>query len=398
MPSLLRPGNTFGGRYRLVAPLGSGATSTVWRAHDAKLGIEVALKLLRSSIEKKKLLSYFASEAALSQRMLSPHIVKLLDHGLEGEETPYLVYELLEGECLGDRVEREETLPLADCAPIVVQVCRALSRAHHVGVVHRDIKLDNVFLCTGRERIFVKVLDLGLAQFKTAAAPELPSSEISGTLEYLSPEVLLEGQPPDPRQDLYALGVLAYRCFTGRMPFPGESLVDVLLSLTKKKPVTPSTLRPTKPELARGLDSWFETALAHDPDDRFQTAHAMAEAFVQIYRPRTRTSMMPPPGTDSANSPPPGATMFPPPGATMFPPPGSSLLPKEIASAPALPESEPKLALDQHITRSTPPPAAPSTPPPPPPASTPPPPSLPSPLPIPRISLKPPKVPAADES
>jgi serine/threonine-protein kinase len=392
MPPELRPGTTFGGRYGLVAPLGSGATSTVWRAHDAKLGIEVALKLLRGSVEQQKLRSYFASEAELSQRMLSPHIVRLLDHGLEGTETPYLVYELLEGECLGDRVEREETLPLADCAAIVVQVCRALSRAHHVGVVHRDIKLDNVFLCTGKERIFLKVLDLGLAQLRTRPSTEMPSGEISGTLEYLSPEVLLEGHPPDPRQDLYALGVLTYRCFTGRVPFPGDTLVDVLLSLTKKKPPKPSSLRPTKPELARGLDAWFETALAHDPDERFRTAHAMAEAFVAIYRPRTRPSMLPtreasdaygaPPGASMV--PPPGATMFPPPGATMFPAPGASLLPPEIASAPALPDSEPSLVRAEPKPRSSPFPPAPSTPPPP---------SLPSPLPVPRISLKPPKLP-----
>lgn len=281
-------GATVASRYSLVAPIGDGAMGSVWRAYDSGLEIEVALKLLRNTgADRATMLSRFAREAELSARMLSPNVVRVLDRGVDDAGAPYIAYELLEGDELGERLTREGRVSLAICAAVVVQSCRALARAHAVGVVHQDIKPENIFVCQEDDgRPLVKLIDFGIAQLARPANATGPRESVGGTLEYMAPEVLRGGKTADARSDLYGLGVVAYECFTGRVPFPGETLSDVIAAHAKGPPPAASSLRAVKDGLGAALDGWFDKALQHDPAQRFQSAKEMAEAFVHVHRPK----------------------------------------------------------------------------------------------------------------
>ncbi len=277
-------------RYRLIEPIGDGGMGTVWRARDQRLDIDVALKLQRGAAagsERERLLARFADEAELSARMLSPNVVRVLDRGVDDDGAPYIAYELLTGDELGVRMGREGRLSLALCAELIVQTSRALARAHSVGVVHMDIKPENIFLCDeATERPLVKVLDFGIARLRGRESGASVRREVAGTLQYMSPEVLLHGRSPDARSDLYSLAVVAYECFTGRLPYQGTTLGEMLLEHTQTRPAPPSSLRSVKSELGVTLDAWFERALHPDPEQRFQSAKEMAEAFVMVHRPQ----------------------------------------------------------------------------------------------------------------
>jgi serine/threonine protein kinase len=262
-------------RYELVSCLGEGGAGSVWLAKDLERRITVAVKVLKPELSKRKeMLAQFEREAELSARMMSPNIVKVFARGVDAQGTPYIVYELLDGEDLATRLENLQTLDFVETETIVVHVARALSRAHAVGVVHRDIKPANIFLTKDQDgRLLAKVVDFGVAEImaKTGA-----SDELSGTLEYMAPELLLEGKAPDARTDLYAVAVVAYHCLVGMVPFLGDTLGQVMLALatTQAQPVS-ERLGCSLPE----LDEWFRRALAKDPALRFGTARELAEAF-----------------------------------------------------------------------------------------------------------------------
>jgi serine/threonine protein kinase len=147
--------------------------------------------------------------------------------------------------------------------------------------VHRDIKPENIFLC--REERLVKVLDFGVASLTSSRKPQ-PTPSMSGTYEYIAPEHLLDDAPPDARCDLYALGVVSYRALTGKLPFGGSSLGQLVLEISKGTATAPSTLQPG---LLPALDTWFETAIHRDPALRFQSAREMADAFSVAYGTRS---------------------------------------------------------------------------------------------------------------
>ncbi len=262
-------------RYELVSCLGEGGAGTVWLAKDLERRITVAVKVLRPELSKRKeMLQQFKSEAELSARMMSPNIVKVFARGVDANGTPYIVYELLDGVDLATRLEKVRQLDLVETETIVVHTARALSRAHAVGVVHRDIKPANIFLTKDQDgRLLAKVVDFGVAEImaKTGA-----SEELSGTLEYMAPELLLEGKSPDVRSDLYSLAIVAYHCLVGLVPFTGETLGQVMMALAK------SHARPVSEHLGTSLpelDEWFRRTLAKDPALRFGTARDFAEAF-----------------------------------------------------------------------------------------------------------------------
>jgi len=279
---VLAAGQLIVDRYRLVDLLGEGGMGSVWRAHDRQRGIDVAVKVLRPGLASAGVVhALFKQEAELSERMLSRHIVRVLERGIAAGSMPFIVFELLDGEDLGKRLERDGSVPIAGCAEIVVQVCRALERAHGVGAVHRDIKPENIFLC--REERLVKVLDFGVASLMSPSSPQ-PTPAMSGTFEYIAPEHLLDGNPPDARCDLYALGVVSYRALTGKLPFGGSSLGQLVLEISKGAAAAPSTLLPG---LSPALDGWFEVAIHRDPGLRFQSAREMADAFAVAHGKRS---------------------------------------------------------------------------------------------------------------
>jgi serine/threonine-protein kinase len=247
----------------------------VWLARDVNLDIDVALKLLHASVAARSgAKERFASEADLAERMLSPNIVKVLARGFADGDVPYIVYEHLEGEDVGARLSRG-LLPFTELRTVIVHTCRAIARAHAVGVLHLDLKPKNLYLTTDTDgRPLVKVLDFGVAEMLAHAKAD--GDRLVGTLEYAAPEVLLAAQAADVRADLYSVGAVAYECLTAQVPFPGETLGALLLAHASTRFARPSTKRPgVGPE----LDAWFDRALAHDREQRFASAKEMAESF-----------------------------------------------------------------------------------------------------------------------
>jgi serine/threonine protein kinase len=269
-------GDVVDGRYLLQRRAGSGAAGTVWVAMDLVRGIDVALKLLRASqIGKEEVAELLAREGELASRMLSPHIVKVLGSGETAAHGRYVVYELLEGEDLARVLGRRSRLAIVEARRVVVHACRALARAHALGVLHRDIKPSNLFMADDGAGGYpvLKVLDFGLAEH---AGTSSDPSKVVGTLEYIAPEVLFGESEPDVRSDLFGLAVVAYECFTGRMPHAAPTVEALVVAYATETPVPPSTLRPGLP---REVDGWFERALARDPSQRFASAKEMADAL-----------------------------------------------------------------------------------------------------------------------
>ncbi len=255
-------------RYELGARLGAGAMGEVYAAHDTFLGIEVAVKMMYAKdVSSPDRVARFMYEASVGSRMMSPHITKVLGQAVTAMGIPCIVYELLEGETLAARIARG-ALSIEETAEIVKQTARALARVHGVGVVHRDVKPDNIFLTSDLEgRLLVKLLDFGIAE---RMEPEA-RAELIGTPAYMPPEVLFGDTPLDPRADLYALGVVAFECLTGGTPFKG-SVHEIFAALRKGE--RPS-LRQALPSASRELDAWTDRALHADPFWRFASAKEM---------------------------------------------------------------------------------------------------------------------------
>ena len=247
------------GPYRIVGKLGAGAMGRVFSAE--RDGRRVALKLLRKEhLRSRTLLDCFFREARSVSRIRHPHIVEVLEvgeeRGAEGLESAYCVMELLEGKTLG-ALFREQALGLERTVEILAQVCEALEAAHAVGVVHRDVKPDNVFVCERKGKDWVKLLDFGIAKLLPGGpdAPRLPGTVI-GTPNYMAPEQAA-GAPVDARTDLYALGVVLHELLAGRRPrvrgewepFPshtpgGEPIPSALVDLVRQCLAADPALRP----------------------------------------------------------------------------------------------------------------------------------------------------------
>jgi eukaryotic-like serine/threonine-protein kinase len=262
------------GRYRLLRVIGEGGAGTVWLAHDERREIEVALKILRPKLGATKvMLERFVREADLAERMLSPHIARVLARGMTGDGAPYIVYEHLDGEDLGTRLGDDGRLSIEESRAVIVHTCRALTRAHALGVLHRDIKPDNLFVTKVEGRTLVKVLDFGVAELLSTAERDGP---LVGTLEYLAPEVVLGERAPSARSDIFSLGVVAYRCLSGVAPFKADNIGQLVLAHAK---TTPRPLREVDERIPAELERWMVRAIARNADARFESAREMAEAL-----------------------------------------------------------------------------------------------------------------------
>jgi serine/threonine-protein kinase len=279
----LAAGSMVNANVRLTRQLGEGAMGAVWVADHLTLATEVAVKFISQQLarEDHQIVARFEQEAAVAAQIKSPHVVQTFDRGVTDDGTPYIVMELLEGESLQDRLDRTGRLTVQQTAQVVAQVARALRKAHELGIVHRDIKPDNVFVTSTEDGFFCKVLDFGIA--KQTQLPKLggltsPGSLI-GTPEYMSPEQVMSSRDVDYRTDLWALAVTAYHCVTGKLPFTADALGPLCVLLMKAEFAPPSKLRPGLPP---GTDAWFARALAKEPADRFGDAREMALGFVRL--------------------------------------------------------------------------------------------------------------------
>lgn len=253
----------------------------VWRASHLTLGIDVAVKFIDTSLVKfGEIRSRFAQEAMAAARIRSPHVVNILDYGTDTTGRPYIAMELLEGEDLAHRLEREGTLSVAETAQVITQACRGLSKAHAGGIIHRDMKPENLFLCEEDDGFMLKILDFGVAKAQLTAdvGHQTAFGAVIGTPAYMSPEQA-RGDKVDFRCDLYSLASVAYHALVGEPPFRADSLHSLLVGLIARMP-TPISIR--KPDLGTKFDPWFAKALAKLPNDRFQNAREMAETFLAL--------------------------------------------------------------------------------------------------------------------
>jgi serine/threonine-protein kinase len=208
--------------------------------------------------------------------------VQVFDHGLHGD-TPYIVMELLEGEDLGARLAREVRLDVHVVARMMTQAARALRRAHEAGILHRDLKPQNVYLARSDDEEIVKLLDFGIAKFSdppdgaSPAGESTRTGELLGSPHYMSPEQARGLRDIDHRSDLWSMAIIAYRAITGRQPFRGEGVGDLIYRICTESVAPPSSIAP---DLPRELDAFFERALARDRVQRFQSAMELAAAFV----------------------------------------------------------------------------------------------------------------------
>jgi eukaryotic-like serine/threonine-protein kinase len=281
-------GTTVAGRYKVIKLLGEGGMGQVYLAEHSAIEKRIALKVLRAEYAHKgEIVTRFQQEAISASRIKHPNVLDVFDFGQLENGCFYLAMEFLEGNDLADELQRARVLTAPRALPIAMQICRALAAAHSKGVVHRDMKPENVFLQrTGDGEEIVKIVDFGIAQLKPSNEEAAAASThrrltrtgmIFGTPEYMAPEQA-SGKHADLRCDIYACGIILFELFTGTVPFTGETFLGVL---TKHLNETPPAMRSVYPDLqiSNELEGVVMRALAKDPTHRYQTMTELAQAL-----------------------------------------------------------------------------------------------------------------------
>ncbi|WP_437917006.1 protein kinase [Sorangium sp. So ce302] len=282
---------------RLVRILRRGGMGSIWVADRLPLKAQVAVKFMSPEYaDDPGYVERFRREAVAAAQITSPHVAQVLDHGLTAEGMPYIAMELLRGDDLRTRISRQGRLPLGEVARIVAQAAKALGQAHRLGIVHRDIKPDNLFLTQVDGETFVKVLDFGIAK-RVRDLRVTSTGNVVGTPLYMSPEQLVSPRDLDFRADLWSLGVVAYHAITGRTPFSGETLAALTLAVHRGRFTPPSGHRIDVPA---AVDEWMAKALQQDPSARFGSAKEMAEALERALSSRKWGTETPAPAVGDA--------------------------------------------------------------------------------------------------
>lgn len=270
----LGPGTLIDGKLRLEQKLGDGGMGSVWLAEHLKVERKVALKLLSPRlVPDGAARESFLREARAIARLRSGHVPQILDFGTIDDGTPFIAMERLQGEDLHDRLSRGGALEPSAVVTLVSHVAAALGEAHSLGIVHCDVKPENIFLVPDDDGGFVaKLIDFGLATWMGA---DDGSGGLAGTPSYMSPERLLGTAATDARSDLWALAVVAYEALTGRLPFRGDTFADAAAAITTAVFPPPSRFSRVPPT----VDAWFAQALARDPQSRFQSARQLSRAL-----------------------------------------------------------------------------------------------------------------------
>jgi serine/threonine-protein kinase len=253
---------------------------SVWAGRHLALDVPIAIKFMGPSASDAGVArARFAREAKAAAALRSPHVVQIIDYDASGAE-PYIVMELLEGEDLARRLGRRGRLPLREVSGIVGQIASGLVLAHQAGIVHRDLKPGNVFITSvGRQEV-VKILDFGVAKETKldGVDAQTTTGAVIGSPSYMSPEQARGGKV-DARSDLWSLAVVVFQAVTGKRPFDGANLGDVLVRIcTDALPVATDLA----PDLPREVDGFFERALCRSPDGRFQDAPSFAAALAAV--------------------------------------------------------------------------------------------------------------------
>ncbi len=264
-------GQVLDNTYEITRVLGEGGMGRVYEARHARLHKKrFAMKLLHGDLARQPdVVTRFQREAEASSAIGHPNVVDVYDVNVTADGQPYIVAELLQGEEFGDYLERVNKLPVPDAVHVVRQVCQALGAAHAQGIVHRDVKPENVFLTGNIARLAeaqVKVLDFGISKVADGGAENLTKTGmVMGTPDYMAPEQA-RGDRVDARADIYAVGAILYRVLTGRKPFESDDPMATLTAVLTKEPPRPSTIEPSIPLT---LELVIQRAMAKRLPDRY---------------------------------------------------------------------------------------------------------------------------------
>jgi serine/threonine protein kinase len=278
--SLLAVGARFAGRYDIKEVLGSGGMGVVYRAFDLEVGETVAIKALRSDLGQidPSQLERFKQELRLARRITHRNVVRTYDLG-EVDGVYYITMEYVQGTTVGSLIREAGRLEVPAALTIGKQVCRALEVAHEQGIVHRDIKPQNLLVDPSG---FLKVMDFGIARLAEgrpeAMAALTAAGMVVGTPQYMAPEQLF-GEPVDGRTDLYATGAVLFECVTGRPVFEAPSVMILISKHLEEVPPDPATLNP---EVSPALSQVILRALARRPEQRWQAAAELLHALEQV--------------------------------------------------------------------------------------------------------------------
>ncbi len=262
------------GRYQIKELIGEGAMAKVYRAYDPDINRSLALKVLKSDFSgDEEHLSRFVQEAKAAGALSHNNIVTVYDVG-EVENSPYMMMELLDGDDLGEMLTKRRTFSVEDTLVIALQLAKALNYAHQAGIVHRDIKPDNIMVLD--DDVSIKVADFGIARMnENEDAQKTQVGAVLGTPRYMSPEQAL-GQDVDGRTDLYSVGVILYEMLTGEKAFDAANIGTLMTQIIHQQP---TSLKQAHPELPSGLCHIVQKLLHKKPEKRFQTGAELATAI-----------------------------------------------------------------------------------------------------------------------
>lgn len=272
-------------RYRVLRRIGEGGMGIVYEVEHVVIEKRLALKVLRDDYSSRPdVVARFRQEARSASKIGNEHIVDISDFGETVNKASYFVMEMLDGEDLANVLSRDGTIPLSRAADILTQCGRALAAAHAKGIVHRDMKPENIFLVTRESRPdFVKIVDFGIAKMSDVETDGQPGRKLTktgmifGTPEYMSPEQAA-GKSLDHRVDIYALGVICFEMLTGSVPFSGDTFMGVLTQHMFEPPPTLLQMNPNV-RVPDAMEAFIQKALAKDANDRFQTCEEFIAAL-----------------------------------------------------------------------------------------------------------------------
>lgn len=271
------------GPYRVERELGSGGMGTVYAAKHAATGADVAIKVLHPQFQRDGVIrERFLREARAASALKSPHVAKLLAVAADAHGTPYLVLERLHGCDLEQLLESGGAVSEDTAIDYVMQACDALAEAHSLGIVHRDLKLENLFLAHAT----IRVLDFGISKSALEPRQLTARGEALGTPHYMAPEQLKSARDATARTDIWALGVVLYRLLTKALPFDGANTVELALEIQRREPMPLEQLRP---RISREMSAIVRRCLTKDPHGRFANATELRRALEDV-RERTRAN------------------------------------------------------------------------------------------------------------
>ncbi|MGZ8847683.1 MAG: serine/threonine protein kinase [Pyrinomonadaceae bacterium] len=277
-------GETLAGKYLVEELIKRGGMGAVYRGKHILMDKRVAIKVLHPSLAvDDHVVARFSREAKAASRISHPHAVSVTDFGEAENGVVFLVMEYLDGRTLKDFIKSKGPMPIDQVSEILRQVAGALDAAHEQGVVHRDLKSDNIMISDTKGGEWAKVLDFGIAKIQQPEGVRdvdiTAANLVIGTPQYMSPEQCSQSGPIDARSDVYSLGIIVYEMFVGRVPFTGESPTVIMMKQVQDEP--PSILE-ARPDLPPEVGKILARTLAKQPDDRFQTAGELSKALADV--------------------------------------------------------------------------------------------------------------------